>query len=347
MSYLRPLSAFVLTLLGALPLAAQQPARHPRTEPSPSTLVAKVGGVGITWGELRAEVNRLIPLTFYHARVPEQRLLGLQREGLANLIERALIHLDAQRRGMQAEEEQVQERFRAALTDAGPAYSELTPKERAALLRRLRPKVVRRLLIDRNEARFESSIPALSEDDLRAHYELRKSDLRTPEEARFRHIFLQVDPAASAEQIDGREAEMASIEAHLAIGEAFEDLAKTHSDDIFAARGGDMGFIQRGSFSIRQVEEAAFALKDGEVSKVVLSLEGFHLVKRVETRPRRTLSFEEARAELEEGLVLERRRQAREAWMAELRGLSRVEFLVKELAPPAQAAGEGEKASGH
>ncbi len=95
-----------------------------------------------------------------------------------------------------------------------------------------------------------------------------------------------------------------------------------------------MGFVAHGSFSIREIEEAAFALKDGEVSSVILSLQGFHLVQRIETRERRTLTFEEARVGLEHELKAEVHQRARDEWMADLQERSAVEILVEELRQP-------------
>jgi peptidyl-prolyl cis-trans isomerase SurA len=71
---------------------------------------------------------------------------------------------------------------------------------------------------------------------------------------------------------------MTAIKDRLEAGEAFEDLAREHSDDASAELGGDLGYVTRG-IMVSEFEEAVFALEVGEVSGIVPTRFGFHLIK--------------------------------------------------------------------
>ena len=67
-------------------------------------------------------------------------------------------------------------------------------------------------------------------------------------------------------------------------GESFEDLAKIYSDDPgSAARGGDLGYAERGVY-VQEFEATAFGLEDGEISEPVESIHGFHIIKMIDRR---------------------------------------------------------------
>lgn len=292
-------------------------------------VVTKVGTIEITLGDVRAEVNRLVPMTFFHSNLPEEEKLSTYKTALGNLVDKSLIHQDAITRGLNPTEEQIRAEFQATLVKAGPEYASLPEEKFNELLNVYRPKVVRRWMLDQNEARFMASVPAIKEEALQQRYDMIRTELVSPEEARFQHILCKVPPAASKQEGAAVRKEIESLRERLIAGEDFGGVAKEYSDDIFASVGGDMGFVQKGAFTIRELDSAAFELADGDVSEVLTSLYGFHILLRLETRAPRQLSFEEVTADLRTGLEMEIEAVAREAWMAEMRKAIGVEELIK------------------
>ena len=96
------------------------------------------------------------------------------------------------------------------------------------------------------------------------------------------HILKQIKPSDES-KLEAK-AKLEKILEMLANGEKFEDLAKKYSQDPGSgSRGGDLGFTKRGDF-VKEFEEAAFALEEGDVSGIVESQFGFHIIKLIEKR---------------------------------------------------------------
>ncbi len=135
----------------------------------------------------------------------------------------------------------------------------------------------------------------VSESDLRAYYEADPERYRTEEERLARHILITVGP--DGDEQAAREKAVA-IRARLLGGEDFAAVAKEVSDDPgSAAEGGSLGWARKGDF-VTAFEEALFQLEPGQISNVVRSEFGFHIIRLDDIRPGSVKSFEEARDEL-------------------------------------------------
>ena len=84
-------------------------------------------------------------------------------------------------------------------------------------------------------------------------------------------------------------------------GESFEELAREFSDCPSSEVGGDLGFFERGRM-VEPFDEAAFSLGLGEISDIVETRFGYHIIKLIEKRPARTIPFEEIKADIEQYL---------------------------------------------
>ncbi|MCP5284608.1 MAG: peptidyl-prolyl cis-trans isomerase [Burkholderiaceae bacterium] len=142
---------------------------------------------------------------------------------------------------------------------------------------------------------------AVPDGDLKAYYEQNAERYTQPEERRARHILVKAEreaPAADREKARAK-AEQLLAQARAKPGD-FAALAKANSDDGgSAADGGDLGFFGRGAM-VKPFEDAAFALKPGEISPVVESDFGYHVIQLVETRGGEKRPFAEVRTEIEQ-----------------------------------------------
>lgn len=156
------------------------------------------------------------------------------------------------------------------------------------------------LMLDINAVRKTIS---LNEQDLKSYYEQNVARLSGNEERRASHILIAAAksaPAAEREKARARAQEL--LAAVRKAPDSFADVARKNSQDPgSAAKGGDLDFFARGAM-VKPFEDAAFALKKGEISELVESDFGFHIIKVTDVKTPKRKSFEELRASLEEDL---------------------------------------------
>jgi len=141
--------------------------------------------------------------------------------------------------------------------------------------------------------------------EVRAYYDDHPDEFRAAEEVCARHILVKVP--ADATEAQRREALAAINEAaeRIKSGEAFKDVAKEVSQDGSASDGGNLGYFGRGVM-VPEFEKMAFSLEDGQVSGVVETQFGYHLIKVEDKRSGSAISFELIKAEIEQ--MLKRRK---------------------------------------
>ena len=143
-----------------------------------------------------------------------------------------------------------------------------------------------------------ASFRAEREPEARALYEERAEIYDVPEKVRSRHILLRVEADADAARVADVEARAAELLERLRAGQDFAALAEEHSDDPGSKNeGGDLGFFPRGRM-LPAFEEAAFALEPGELSGLVRTDFGIHLIRTEEKTDAHSRSFEDAIEEI-------------------------------------------------
>ncbi|RUO59396.1 peptidylprolyl isomerase [Pseudidiomarina insulisalsae] len=142
----------------------------------------------------------------------------------------------------------------------------------------------------------------IDEEEIRAYYEGNIDNYSTAPQYRFSHILIEAgeDEAAAREQAS-------EILAELEAGADFAELAQQYSDDVFSGeQGGDLDFIERGTMDA-DFEEAAFALENvGDITGVVETSFGYHIIKLTDIKEGSVTPFAEVRAEIVAELQEER-----------------------------------------
>ena len=178
----------------------------------------------------------------------------------------------------------------------------------------------------------------VNKDDVRKYYDEHQNDFGTPEERRAAHILITVNAAASQAEQDAAKAKAEQLLQQARQNPAkFAELAKKNSQDPgSAANGGDLGFFGRGMM-VKPFEDATFALKVGEISGLVKSDFGYHIIKLIAVKPSRVLPFDEAR----EGIVNKLRQQKAAEMFADMaeRFSNTVYEQSDTLKPAAELAG--------
>ncbi len=133
-------------------------------------------------------------------------------------------------------------------------------------------------IVDINKADLLDAIE-VSDAEVEQAYTERESEFGTPEKRRASHILVRLTPGSSDEVKQEALAKIKAAKARIDAGENFAEVAKGVSDDVTASSGGDLGFFARGAM-VPEFETAAFdQLNVGEVSDVVETQFGYHLVQ--------------------------------------------------------------------
>ena len=152
-------------------------------------------------------------------------------------------------------------------------------------------------------------------EDARKYYDGHQGDFGSPEERQAAHILVAVAAAAPQAEQDAARIKAEQLLRQVRKNPAkFATLAKLNSQDTgSAANGGSLGFFGRGMM-VKPFEDAAFALKQGEISGLVKSDFGYHIIKLLAVKPVSLLPFDEAR----EGIINKLRQQKATDMFAEL-----------------------------
>lgn len=322
---MRPLAPALLLLAGLL--AAPTSARGQITG-----LAARVNGRPITnerlerfFEEYATEKGRS-PASIWQPG-PFKKL---KREALDQLVEQEVLFQEAERRKLTATREEAAQAvaaLKARFQKPGSFERRLERSgfDEAGYLEYVRRQLSIRKLLEQEAAAARLSV---GDEEIRALYQSRPELFAEPEEVRVRHILRAVPAGApEAERRKARRAAEKARASALRPGADFAALASKHSQDPSAEQGGDLGFVSRGQM-VSPFEEAAFALRPGEVSQVVETVFGFHVIQAVERRGGGTIPEEQAREPIRRRLLGEKTERHLQERIAQLRAGARIEILA-------------------
>jgi parvulin-like peptidyl-prolyl isomerase len=163
----------------------------------------------------------------------------------------------------------------------------------------------------------------VTDQEIGEYYKQHREDYEGREQVKLRQIVILCPATAPVEKKRECRAEIDSIMARLKAGEKFEVLAAKYSPQL----GGEMGFVEKGAM-LQPVEDAAFKLKVGEVSDIVESPAGFHIIQLLDRRGAGIKSLQSVREEILNKLTLEKSEKKFEEWMTDLRKKSHIEIRL-------------------
>ena len=174
------------------------------------------------------------------------------------------------------------------------------------------------ILISRLVEMQVSSAAAVGERSVRKYYRKNKKIFWVPEKMTLSHIMLIMGSDSSDKERKLQEKTAEEILRRIQAGENFSKLAKKYSNDVSAHSGGQLGVVGRGMM-LPEFEKAAFDLKVGEVSNIVKTVNGFHIIKCDNIIPGYTKEFKLVKSEIKKILSSEKREKKYQEWMSELK----------------------------
>lgn len=259
-----------------------------------------------------------------------EKALGESRMAFLNrMIDNLLMEQESRKTGVAVRDEEVtdaindmlkqrkitQDQFLKALQQEGTALE--------AYRKDVRDQLVRLKLIRRD---IKSKV-AVTDEEIGAYYRKHREDYEGKEAVRIRQILLPLPRAESRDAKEKLRAEAEAIRKRLANGEPFEELAARFSQGPAAAEGGDIGYIEKGIIH-SEVEDVAFSLPRNEISGVIESAVGFHIIQVMDRRGAGLKAIESVREEIREKIDREKMEKRFEEWLEELRKKSHIEMKL-------------------
>lgn len=286
-----------------------------------SGIAAIVNDEIITYLELNREYALVLKEEEKRGTVSPEAIIKLRREVLDSMIDRKLVKQKIKELNIVVSEEEVrqsiedvkrqnkmsQEALVSALLSQGITFDQykVQMKEQLERLRLMSQEVKSKIQV--------------SEREIREYYDANRSSYTEEPTYRARHIFLKVDKKATNAEIKKIMAKAADVVSEAKSSSDFAGLAKKYSDDPGAEKdGGDLGTFKKGDM-LPEIESAVINMKPGEISELVTTPAGFHIIKLEEKSPEKLKPFESVKASIDDLLYRKKSEERFKQWAEELR----------------------------
>ena len=244
-----------------------------------------------------AMINNNRPLSQINATPDAQK--ALRQDVLKKLIRMELLYQDSQTKNLVASNEEVENtinKIKSQLSNED-GFKKFLEKQRYSQ-QDLRDEIKRNLSIKRLVDQEINTKLVVTDEESNTFYKNNEAQIKQPEGVRVRHVLAKLDKNATPEIEAAAKEKIEKIKERVNKGEDFAELARKNSDCPSAKNGGDLGFIVRGK-TVPEFEKCAFGLKQpGEVSEVIKTPFGYHVVKLVEKRPAGKIPYEKAKQDI-------------------------------------------------
>jgi peptidyl-prolyl cis-trans isomerase C len=319
------LSGPAATAADTPPPAGKPAASATAPKPAAAGVVARVNGRSIA----RRDFDLMVQVQFRQRGPGERRhddLEAVRGVALDALIDAELIYQKAQTAKVSVPDAEVRaeaERLKTLL--GGPEESSAFLKDAGLDAKDLDEQVRRNLVVKRFIDTEVAKGIEVTDAQARAWYDQHPEAVTRSESVRISQIVVPVASTASpAQRADARQ-KIEAILKEIQGGKDFAEMARLHSEGPEAQRGGDSGFIWAGGGALPAVERAALGLKTGQMSDIVESRRGYHLLKATDRRPAGPIPFAEAKAGVVERVRAEMRDEKLRLYLADLRRNATIE----------------------
>jgi len=295
--------------------------------------IAEVNGVKIPMSDLTRQLRMMIGGS---TKLSKDEYLKARDEAMDSLINQELLYQEGKKAGLEPKDADVdaevakvkqnfptQEAFNQVLKMQG-----LTEDKFIAMVKRVMT------MRDIIKLKIQPLANPVTDKEIQDYYEANKSKFSEPEQVKARHILIRISPNASEqEKIDAKN-KIESILKEARNGADFAELAKKDSQDPGSAQqGGDLGYFARGQM-VKPFEDAAFSLQPNQISDVVETEFGYHIIRVDEKKPGKQLTLEEVQDRIKEALTNVEIDKALAEWLKPIKESASIKILIKNEATP-------------
>jgi peptidyl-prolyl cis-trans isomerase C len=303
--------------------AAGQPNIPPPIKPMPAQLpdvLARVNGEAVT----KVDLDRMVKNMELSANkpVPAERRDEILRQVLDQLVTYTVLSQETRTRQVQVTDTEVEgnvKQMRAQFPNEAEFNKALAA--RGLTIEKLRSDARVDLSINKMMEAEMATQPLPSDAQVREFYDKNPDKFET---VRASHILFKFDEKADDASKKKLLAEAEAVLKQAKGGSDFAELARKHSKDGSAAQGGDLDFFPRGKM-VPAFDQAAFALLPGQISDIVTTQFGYHIIKQTDRRP---VPFEQVSERIKQFLAEQQKQQRAQAFVESLKQKAKIEVLV-------------------
>jgi peptidyl-prolyl cis-trans isomerase C len=296
----------------------------------PEGAVAVVNGEVITQEELDADLFLVKKQYAELTQADEEKLAAIKREILESLIAHEVLYQESRKKGIEVEETAVDEQvehIKKQFQEQGGFENML--KEMNITEEKLKVQFREGIAIQRLVDQEVIKRIELSDEETKDYYDKNPDLFKQPEKLQARHILIKAEPAGDKAAKAKALKEIKDIQRKLKGGADFAELAKKYSQCPSSAEGGDLGEFGRGQM-IKPFEDAAFALKKGEMSDIIETDFGYHLILAGEKKPETISEYPEVKDRIAQYLKNMKTRAEGEKYIEGLKNEAKIERFLPE-----------------
>ncbi|MDR3569364.1 MAG: peptidylprolyl isomerase [Syntrophobacteraceae bacterium] len=291
---------------------------------------ATVNGKPIPMSLYTSQLDRLLKqFSLTGRKLDEKQTSALKKRILDSLIAREVLKQEAQKRGIKADDAMINSQMQTFKKSATPEKFEASLKQMNMTEATFRDYLATEFAIKKMIDTDLASKVTVTPREVRAFYDSKPELFKAPEMVRASHILVKVDKNATAKQKAAALAKIKAIRKRILKGADFATVAREVSDDTGSkANGGDLNFFAKGQM-VPEFEKAAFSLKPGQMSGIVTTQFGYHLIKVTALKPAGTVPFDKIKDRIEQHLKTQKMQNALPPYIEALKSKAKIEIFVK------------------
>ncbi len=291
------------------------------TKEAASDVVVTVNGTAITRQDFDREMMTAQQYfaAMGHENIQGDKLEQVKRAVLNKLISSTLLLQASKKGGIKVDRAKVEAEakgFRGRFSsdkEYQAAISKLHISEAG-----LREKISEGMAIQAFIQRDFTDKAKVTEKEIKEYYDNNSAAFHKPEQVKASHILISVKPDADAATKKAAREKLERIRKQILAGGDFAAFAKNNSDCPSKTQGGDLGYFSRGQM-VKPFEQAAFSMMPGDISDIVETQFGYHIIKVVDKKPATTISFADAHDRIAEHLKQVKAQEDVSAYLKKLR----------------------------
>lgn len=294
-----------------------------------SVKVAEVNGSVITLKDLNRELDVQKRFANKGKSLDDSKLAAFKSEVLEKLIDRKLLYQESQKKKIKIETAAIDaqvNRLKKQFPDETEFKNALGKMKLSET--NIRSQFEQNLAIQQFiDKQFAQKI-TISAEESKTYYNEHPEYFKQPVQVQASHILIKVEAGADAAKKTEAHKKIQEIQQQLQKGKDFAALAKEFSECPSSAKGGDLGYFRRGAM-VKPFEESAFSLKPGEVSDIVETRFGYHLIKVIEKKAENTIAYDTTKDKINQYLKREKIQTEVSSCLAKLKKEATIKNFLK------------------